>query len=279
MKMVDSADFMASGPDGQVDMLGGGEFMAPEAAVMGRGDAPAVGGVGAVLRSPVESLVTARRQVGELRLVAPEPSASADEVPVMASPSPAGSVPVATRIATSESISPPETKSRRNRRRKAQAEVVVRRPEEWVLDPGEFTQIPDRAYQELWFELRTWTWKSLAIVPTISGGSELDVAEKLVVVGVSNSNRRMSLISAEGASIADTDRVIAMIRAAEARGDRVIVCTDSIQDNPSAAPIIRAVNGAVLSVRLGQSEKATIERTISTIHRNRIIGVITRRSK
>ena len=189
-------------------------------------------------------------------------------------------VPVAVRAADPTrptSDSKPARRSRPGRRRVRDAAVSARRPEEWILDPGEFSALPDRDYQELWFELRTWTWKSLAVVPTVSGVSELDVAEKLVVVGVSNTNRRMSLISAEGATVADTDRVIAMIRAAEARGDRVIVCTDSVYDNPSAAPIIRAVNGAVLSVRLGRSEKAVIERTVATIHRNRIIGVITRR--
>jgi hypothetical protein len=150
-------------------------------------------------------------------------------------------------------------------------------PREWVLQPGQFGELPGRAYQELWFELRTWSWKSLAVVPTVSGASELDVAEKLVVIGVANTNRRMSLISAEGATVADTDRVIAMIRAAEARGDRVIVATDSITDNPAAAPIIRAVNGTVLSVRLGASERSEVERAVVAINRNRIIGMITRR--
>lgn len=149
-------------------------------------------------------------------------------------------------------------------------------PREWILQPGQFTQLPDRPYQQLWFELRTWSWKSLAIVPTVPGASELDVAEKLVVVGVANTNRRMSLISAEGATVADTDRVIAMIRAAEGRGDRVIVATDSVIENPSAAPIIRAVNGTVLSVRLGTSEKTAVDRSVASINRNRVIGMITR---
>ena len=151
-------------------------------------------------------------------------------------------------------------------------------PKEWVLDPGVFTQLPERSIQELWFELRTWSWKSLAIVPTVSRKSELDIAEKLVVVGVANTNRRMSLISAEGVGVGDTDRVIAMIRAAEARGDRVIVATDSIIDNPAAAPIIRAVNGAVLSVRLNETELAEVERAVATINRTRVIGVVTRGS-
>ena len=149
-------------------------------------------------------------------------------------------------------------------------------PREWVLQPGQFAQLPGREFQELWFELRTWSWKSLAVVPTSPGASELDVAEKLVVVAVANTNRRMSLISAEGATVADTDRVIAMIRAAEARGDRVIVATDSITENPAAAPIIRAVNGTVLSVRLGRSDKADVERSVAAINRNRIVGMITR---
>ncbi len=149
-------------------------------------------------------------------------------------------------------------------------------PREWILQPGQFSQMPDRSYQQLWFELRTWSWKSLAVVPTVRGFSELDVAEKLVVVGVANTNRRMSLISAEGATVSDTDRVIAMIRAAEARGDRVIVGTDSIIDNPSAAPIIRAVNGTILSVRLGTTEKVDVERSIAAVNRNRVIGLVTR---
>jgi hypothetical protein len=149
-------------------------------------------------------------------------------------------------------------------------------PKEWVLEPGEFTELPERSIQELWFELRTWSWKSLAIVPTVASQSELDIAEKLVVVGVANTNRRMSLISAEGVGVGDTDRVIAMIRAAEARGDRVIVGCDSIMDNPAAAPIIRAVNGAVLSVRLNVTDLADVERSVATINRNRVIGIITR---
>jgi hypothetical protein len=151
-------------------------------------------------------------------------------------------------------------------------------PKEWVLEPGAFTTLPERPFQELWFELRTWSWKSLAVVPTVAGSSELDVAEKLIVVGVANTNRRMSLISAEGATVADTDRVIAMIRAAENRGDRVIVATDSIIDNPSAAPIIRAVNGALVSVRLGVSDRVQVERTVQSIGRSRVIGLVTRSS-
>ena len=79
---------------------------------------------------------------------------------------------------------------------------------EWILEPGAFTTLPERAYQELWFELRTWSWKSLAIVPTVPGASELDIAEKLVVVGVANTNRRLSLISAEGATVGDTDMLL-----------------------------------------------------------------------
>jgi hypothetical protein len=149
-------------------------------------------------------------------------------------------------------------------------------PQEWVCHPGEFARLPERPYQELWFELRTWGWKSLAIVPTRPGTSEFDVAERLVVVGVSNTNRPMSLISAEGVTIADTDRTVAMIRAAEARGERVVVIADSIHDNPASAPVIRAVNGTVLVVRLGDSSRRDVEKTVNAVGRNRVIGVVTR---
>jgi hypothetical protein len=151
-------------------------------------------------------------------------------------------------------------------------------PQEWICEPGEFDVMPGRAHQELWFELRSWAWKSLAIVPTLSGASELDLAEQVVVVGVSNTNKRMSLISAEGVSVSETDRVIGMIRAAEARGDRVVVVTDAIIDNPASTPIIRAVNGVVPVVRLGKSDKAVVERTIQAVGRSRVIGAVSRSS-
>ncbi len=154
---------------------------------------------------------------------------------------------------------------------------LTRHPQEWVLEPTEFAKLPERAYQELWFELRSWSWKSLALVPTTPGATELDIAERLVVVGVSNTNRRLALISAEGAAVSDTDRIIAMIRAAEARGDRAIVAVDALIDNPAAAPIVRAVNGAVLVARLGKTMRADLERTVTMTGRNRIVGVVTRR--
>ncbi len=165
----------------------------------------------------------------------------------------------------------------RRRQRSDEALRAPRSPQEWVLEPTEFATLPDRPYQELWFELRAWSWKSLALVPTTPGATELDIAEKLVVVGVSNTNRRLALISAEGAKVSDTDRIIAMIRAAEARGDRAIVAVDALIENPAAAPIVRAVNGAVLVARLNQTMRADMERTITMTGRNRIVGVVTRR--
>ena len=169
---------------------------------------------------------------------------------------------------------------RSGRRRSKEVSVAAlpaRSPQEWVLEPTEFSTLPERPYQELWFELRSWSWKSLALVPTTPGATELDIAERLVVVGVSNTNRRLTLISAEGATVSDTDRIIAMIRAAEARGDRAIVAVDPLIDNPAAAPIVRAVNGAVLVARIGQTLRSDMERTISLTGRNRIVGVVTRR--
>jgi hypothetical protein len=149
-------------------------------------------------------------------------------------------------------------------------------PQEWVCEPGDVTELPPRPVQELWFELRSWAWKSLAIVPTVSGSSEFTLAEQVVMMGVTNTNRRMSLVSAEGVSVADTDKVIAMIRAAEARGDRVVVVTDSIQDNPASTPIIRAVNGVIPVVQLSKSDRAMVEKTIQAVGRSRVIGAVSR---
>ena len=166
---------------------------------------------------------------------------------------------------------------RRKRTRATDAtELKGRSPEEWRCEPGEFEMLPTRPYQELWFELRNWGWSSLAVVPTATDRSEFDVGEQLVVVGVSNTNLPMTLVSTEGVSILETDDAIARIRNAEARNERVVVVTDSLADNPAAVPIVRAVNGVVLVVRLGDSERAAIERAVNVIGRERVIGVVTR---
>ena len=56
-----------------------------------------------------------------------------------------------------------------------------------------------------------------------------------------------------------------------------LVAVDALIDNPAAAPIVRAVNGAVLVARLGRTMRADLERTITMTGRNRIVGVVTRR--
>ena len=138
------------------------------------------------------------------------------------------------------------------------------RPEEWTCRPGMVNELPDQPFQELWFELRSWGWRSLVFVPTVRGVSEFDVAERLVVVGVLNTKEPITLVSAEGVSVNDSDDVIAMIRTAEARGERVVVVVDPVLDNAATGPVIRAVNGAVLVVRLGESDRAGIDRSLAT---------------
>ncbi len=108
------------------------------------------------------------------------------------------------------------------------------------------------------------------------GRSEFDVAERLVVMGTTNTHQRYCLISAEGIGVADTDRVVAMIRAAEARGERVIVACDSIATNPASAPVLRSVNAVIPVVRLGESDRRALDRCVATVGRNRVIGVVTK---
>lgn len=150
------------------------------------------------------------------------------------------------------------------------------RPEEWTCRPGMVNELPDQPFQELWFELRSWGWRSLVFVPTVRGVSEFDVAERLVVVGVLNTKEPITLVSAEGVSVNDSDDVIAMIRRAEARGERVVAVVDPVLDNAATGPVIRAVNGAVLVVRLGESDRAGMDRSLAAVGRDRVIGVVTR---
>ena len=146
----------------------------------------------------------------------------------------------------------------------------------WRCEPGAVRSLPEREYHALWFELRSWDWTSLAIVPTCEGVSEFDVAEKLVMVGVSNTGKAITLVSAEGINTEGTEATVALIREIEGRGEQVIVVVDSLVDNPAVMPITQAVNGAVLVVRLGESETDDIERVVLGVGRQRVLGAVTR---
>ena len=54
------------------------------------------------------------------------------------------------------------------------------------------------------------------------------------------------------------------------------VVTDSVLDNPSSTPIIRAVNGVIPVITLGQTERSVVERTIQAVGRSRVIGAVSR---
>ena len=152
-------------------------------------------------------------------------------------------------------------------------------PQAWRCEPGAIRLLPEREYHELWFELRSWGWRSLAIIPTCEGVSEFDVAEKLVMVGVSNTGRPLTLLSAEGITVEQTEPTVDLIRRIERLGEQVIVVVDSLVDNPAAMPIVQAVNGSVLVVRLGESEQSVIERVVLAVGRERVLGVVTRGGK
>jgi len=148
--------------------------------------------------------------------------------------------------------------------------------QQWTLAPGTTVAMPGAPVQDLWLAMRRSTWRSVAVAPTWSGSSELVLAEQLVVVGVADTRPPVTLVSARGIGVAEVEDVLAMVRAATLRAELVVVVADALVDNPATAAVTRALDAVVLTVRMGVSSCAEVERAVAAASPATVLGVVTR---
>lgn len=149
--------------------------------------------------------------------------------------------------------------------------------QQWTLTPDATVAMPTAAVQDLWLAMRRRPWRSVAVVPTWRGGSELVLAEQLVAVGVADTNRAVTLVSTRGVGVAEVEDGLRMVRVAMLRAELVVVVVDPLVDNPATAAVLRSLDAAVLTVRMGVSTIAAVERTVASAKPADVLGVVTRR--
>lgn len=155
---------------------------------------------------------------------------------------------------------------------------VVRRggAQQWTLAPDAAVPMPSPEVQALWLTLRRTPWRSVAVVPTGHGASELVLAEQLVVVGVADTRRPVTLVSARGIGVAGVEDAMAMVRVAMLRAELVVVVVDPVVDNPATAAVLRSLDASVLTVCMGETRLDDVDRTIAAAAPSRVLGVVTR---
>lgn len=128
-------------------------------------------------------------------------------------------------------------------------------------------------WQRLWFSLRTVPWQVLAIVGIDGASFGSDAAKRLVEVATRDEKTPVGVISALGMSFQDTTSVVARLR--EGGSGLTLVVCDSPAVNPAAIPIVHAVSGVVLVVKLGEARLEALARAVDVVGRDKVLATIT----
>ncbi len=136
-----------------------------------------------------------------------------------------------------------------------------------------------RELRQLWLSLIRASWSSVAVVPVEPGASARTVTRALIETARLHELGAFKLIDAQGASIADGDRLVKELASSLKDGGRVVIAVDSLMESLGGIPLVMAADAALLLVRLGTSDFASARSTIDIIGRERILGCVALHSR
>lgn len=143
--------------------------------------------------------------------------------------------------------------------------------------PGQPTEL-ETELARLWFAALKTEWSSLAVLPAHANGSASAVAKGLAKVAAQHRDNAIKLITAQGADLAATSRVIIDLTQHVAHGGVAIVVLDSVLSNPAGIPIAMATDAALLCVELGVTDVSAAQKTVEIIGASRFLGAVTHSS-
>lgn len=136
-------------------------------------------------------------------------------------------------------------------------------------------ELPSPEAQRLWFAALRREWSSLAVLPGHPEGSAEGVAQALARVARLHKDEGVKVISARGADLAATSRLIIDMTTHVAQGGLCIVVLDSVLTNPAGIPLALAADAALLCVELGEADSESAKRTVELVGDSRFVGAVT----
>jgi hypothetical protein len=136
-------------------------------------------------------------------------------------------------------------------------------------------EAPSSEVQRLWFAALRRDWSSLAVLPAHPEGSADGVAQALAKVARLHKDEGVKLISARGADLSATSRLIIDMTTHVATGGLCILVLDSVLTNPAGIPLALAADAALLCVELGEADTDSARRTVDLIGASRFVGAVT----
>jgi hypothetical protein len=130
-----------------------------------------------------------------------------------------------------------------------------------------------RELQSLWFALAARSWSALAIVPApgVSGASR--VANGLYQIGRRTTvDRPVAILDATHASVEQVPGFSDALGSRVAKGERVLVALDQLEENPASLALASRCDAALLCLTLGASDVKSARETIERCGRTRFLG-------
>lgn len=137
------------------------------------------------------------------------------------------------------------------------------------------------SWQKIWLALQQREWTSVTLVPTGDelGDATVDIAQALGAVGLDHLRRPISVLDVRGVSLGMAETRIAELRSRVARGERVLVVTGPLDENPAEVPLANATDAAILCLKLGESRLSSAKRIVETLGRQRFLGAVALRPR
>ena len=122
----------------------------------------------------------------------------------------------------------------------------------------------------------------MALIALVAASEKLDtlpIAETLAHAAWAYSGRPSCVFDLRDLSLRLAEFQMREIAAQIQNGSRVVIALRSTSENPTAVPIARNVDAAVLCIALGETRFAAAERALQEIGRQQVIGSIVIRGK
>jgi hypothetical protein len=125
----------------------------------------------------------------------------------------------------------------------------------------------DPKTQQLWIALQQRSWRSLAVVAASKGIGTLKVANDLAKIAWWYTGQPTCVFDMRDLSLRLLDHQLRDMGGQLKGGERVFIALRSSGENPTAVPLARAADLAVLCVRLGATDAKSAEKTLEAVGR------------
>jgi hypothetical protein len=132
----------------------------------------------------------------------------------------------------------------------------------------------DVRMQQLWLQLQQRSWRTLAVVSASPGVATLAAANHLAKIAWWYTGQPTAVFDMRDLSLRLLEHQLRDMASQVGGAERVFIALRSTSENPTAVPLARAADAAVLCVELGKTTTKAAQKTLEAVGRGRFIGTI-----